>query len=49
LGIAYGYGYYEALSIPLVDLKEIMPNAVKEYERKMLLREAILKYLGVSR
>jgi len=47
--VAYGYGYYQALSIPLIDLKIITPGAIEVYERKVFMQEAILKYLGVNR
>jgi len=49
LAVAYNYGYYEALSIPLIEIEQIISGAEKECERKILFREAILNNLGVNR
>jgi len=39
--IAYGYGYYEILSIPLDEIYELLPDATKICEQK-------LAYLGIK-
>jgi len=36
------------LSIPLDEIFELLPDAIEIYKQKIILRKAILAYLGVK-
>lgn len=36
------------MSIPLIDLRELMPDAKKIYIRKILIQKALIKYFGIE-
>jgi len=36
------------MSIPLIDLNEMLPGVMEIYTRKVLIQKGLLKYLGID-